>query len=200
MFAGFAAFAADYEVKAVKLLPLESYPAQTTVGSVTIVADPYSTDEKSFTAFDVKKLNTRGYFPLHVIIQNASSAFLIVRTRNIVLVTESGQHLYTTPSSMVVEDLFKGNSADKFSTKSRDASELGKAGSPLSDFTDKDLTNKLIEPGKITSGFLFFVAADKKKNPFMGSTLYIPKIEEEGTRKSTGPFLIPLAPALSPSK
>jgi hypothetical protein len=192
--------AGDYELKPVTLLPIESYPARTSLGSVTIAADPYDSDDKSFTAFDVKKLNSRGYYPIHVIIQNGSSEFLIVRTRNIVLVTESGQHLYTTPASVLVEDVFKASAADKLSSKSRKSDKPVKEGTPLSDFTEKDLTNKLIEPGKITGGFLFFFSSDPKKNPFTGSTLYIPKIEEEGTRKATGPFLIPLASALSKSK
>lgn len=192
--------ASDYRLKKVKLLPIESYPAQTTVGPVTIAADPYDTDGKSFTAFDHKKLNSRGYFPVHIIIQNASEDFLLIRTRNIVLITESAQQLFTTPATIVAEDLFKGSSLDKMSEKARaDAASLG-LGTPLFDFTDKDLTNKLIEPGKISSGFLFFFNPDPGKNLFAGSTLFIPKVEEEGTRKSIGPFSIPLNSALSEEK
>jgi hypothetical protein len=192
----FCLMAADYEVKTVKILPIESYPARIKAGSVTVAADPYATDQKSYSAFDVKKLNSRGYFPIHVIIQNTSDSFLIVRTRNIVLVTESGQQLYTTPTSVLVDDLFKGNSADRLSSKSTDSPSRANLGTPLSDFTNKDLTNKLIEPGKVSDGFLFFFTPDPKKNLFAGSTLFIPKIEEEGTRKSIGPFSIPLDPAL----
>jgi hypothetical protein len=189
--------ASDYRVKTVKVLPIESYPARTTVQDVTIAADPYSTDEKSFSAFDVKHLNSRGYFPVHVIVQNNTPDYLIVRTRNILLITADGLKLYSTPISVVVEDIFKAGSINKIS---RDASGGIKSGSPLSDFSGKDLTNKLIDPGKVSDGFLFFYNAEPKKNIFAGSTLLIPKIEEEGTRKSFGPFSIPLDPALSSSK
>jgi hypothetical protein len=189
--------AADYKLKTVDLLPMESYPAQTTVGGITIAADPYTTDEMCYTAFDYKKMNTRGYFPVHVIIHNTSQAFLLVRTRNIVLITESAQQLFTVPATAVAEDLFEGSSLDKMSETSRSAPADRRYGTPLSDFTDKDLTNKLLEPGKVSSGFLFFSNPDPKTNLFAGSTLFIPKLEEEGTRKSVGPFSIPLNPALS---
>jgi hypothetical protein len=189
--------ASDYKIKSVKILPLESYPAQITVEGITIVADPYDTDEKSYTAFDVKKLNSQGYFPVHVIIQNTSQYFLLVRTRNIVLVTDSAQQLFTIPATVVAGDLFKGSALDKMSEASRQAPASSKVGTPLSDFSEKDLTNKLLEPGKVSDGFLFFFNPDIKKNLFSGSTLFIPKLDEEGTRKSIGPFSISLTPALS---
>jgi hypothetical protein len=189
--------ASDYRIKTVKILPIESYPVRTVVQDVTIVADPCSTDEKSFSAFDVKHLNSQGYFPIHIIVQNNTSDFLIVRTRNILLITADGQRLYSSPISVLVEDIFKASSINKIS---RDSSGKIKAGSPLSDFSGKDLTNRLIDPGKVSDGFLFFFNANPKKNLFEGSTLLIPTLEEEGTRKVFGPFSIALDPALSPSK
>jgi len=191
----------DYQVKTVKVLPIESYPAQVTLGGVTIAADPYSTDDKSFSAFDVKNLNSRGYFPLHVVIRNASSDFLTIHTRNVVLITASGQQLYTTPATVIVDDVFKASLVSKLpKMKSHDLSTSTKPGSPLSDFTGKELTNRFLDPGKVADGFLFFFTPEPKKNIFEGSTLFIPKIEEEGTRKVLGPFSIPLDPALKSSK
>jgi hypothetical protein len=200
VFGVIALMASDYKMKTVKVLPIESYPARITVGGITIAADPYDTDEKSYAAFDVKKLNSQGYFPLHVIIQNTSQEFLMVRTRNIVLITESAQQLFTIPAAVLAEDLFKGKSLDKMPEKDRAAAASRNLGTPLSDFAEKDLTNKLLEPGKVSDGFLFFFTPDPKKNLFAGSTLFIPKLEEEGTRKSIGPFSISLNPALSPAK
>ena len=193
--------AADYILKSVQIQPIESYPAKATVESITIAADPYDSDKKAYSAFDVKDLNSRGYFPIHVIIQNRSSDFLIVRTRNIILITSAGEQLYSTPVTAILEDIFSPTAIDKLSrAESRKGSKKVKFGTPLSDFTDKDLTNKLIDPGKVSGGFLFFTNPDAKKAIFTGSTLFIPNIEEEGTRKSIGPFYIPLSPALSTSK
>jgi hypothetical protein len=71
-----------------------------------------------------------------------------------------------------------------------------KFGSPLSDFTAKELTNRLVDPGSVTDGFLFFFTSAPKDDFFSGTTLYIPKLEEEGTRTGFGPFAIRLDPAL----
>jgi hypothetical protein len=189
--------AADYVVKTVLIRPLDSYPAQATIEDITVAVDPYATDEKSYSAFDFKRLNSRGYFPLHVIIQNNSSDFLIMRTRNIILITSSGEQLYSTPITVILDDIFNPASVDRLSkNKLQRKSKKSTIGSPLTDFTIKDLTNKMVDPGKVSDGFLFFTNPDPKKNIFAGSTLFIPKIEEEGTRKSVGPFSIPLDPAL----
>ena len=136
-----------------------------------------------------------------VIIQNGSPGFLTIRTRNVVLITASGQQLYTTPATVVVEDVIKASLVSKLpKMKSRDQSTSTKAGSPLSDFTTKELTNRLVDPGTVSDGFLFFFTPEPKKDFFAGSTLYIPKLEEEGTLKTLGPFSIPLDPALVHSK
>lgn len=196
-FAAITLLAGDYQVKTVQVSPVESYPARTELGGVTIAADPYFNDNKSYTAFDVKNLNTRGYFPVHVIIRNGSPNFLNIRTRNIVLITSSGQQLYTTPATVVVEDVIKAGLISKLPKMgSRDQTTSMKVGSPLSDFTTKELTNRLIDPETVSDGFLFFFIATPKDDFFAGSTLYIPKLEEEGTRKAVGPFAIPLDPAI----
>ncbi len=182
-----------YEPKSVPVRSIEDYPARASLGSVTIAADPYPTNEKSSQAFDVKNLNDRGYFPLHVIIQNDSQAFLKISTLRVILITASGQQLYTTPAAVVVDDVVKSGFASRLPLiKSR-----GGAQSPLSDFTSKELTSRIVDPGTVSDGFLFFYTPETQESFFAGSTLYIPKLEEEGTGKAIGPFFIPLDSALS---
>jgi len=173
----------DYQIKTVKVLPIESYPAQMELGGITIAANPYDSDEKSQSAFDVKNLNSRGYYPVHVIIQNRSEKYMSIRTRNVLLVTSAGQQLYTTPATVVAQDVTGSSST--------------KTGSPLSDFTNKELTNRMVDPGTVADGFIFFFTPEPRSDFFVGSTLYIPKLEEEGSRKPLGPFSIPLDPALT---
>jgi len=185
LFVAAFAWSADYQVKTVNVLPIESYPARATVQGITVAADPYPTDEKSFTAFDVKDLNTRGYYPVHVIIRNSTENFLSLKTRNVVLVTATGQELYTTSATVVVGDIFKGGQATSM-----------KKGSPLLDFTEKELTSRPITPEKIINGFLFFYSPEPNKNFFVGSTLRIPQIMDDDNRRPIGPFLIPLDLAL----
>jgi hypothetical protein len=197
-----ATLALEYKMKKVDLLPIESYPAQITLNGVTIAADPYMTNEKSYTAFDIKNLNAKGYFPLRVIIQNNTQGYLSLRTRTIVLITAAGQQLYTFPVMNLVEDVTGKTMKDKLpEIKAKDQTIISRPGSPLIDFTDKELTNQLISPGSAASGFLFFFNPEPlKKGFFEGSTLYLPRLEEEGTHKQIGPFTIKLDAALQLEK
>jgi len=190
-------FAYDYQVKPVEVLPIESYPSRISVDDITIAADPYPNDDKSFTAFDISDLNSHGFFPVHVIIRNDSAYYLKIQTMNILLETRLGNRLYSTPATMVVEDLIGNKYVDSLS-QLKDGDTLSeKVASPLSDFTGKELTNSHIAPGTVHNGFLFFFSEKNKRSLFIGSTLHIPNIKEEGTRKSFGPFTIPLDPALN---
>jgi len=187
--------AANYRIKIVEVLPIESYPAQTSVGGVTIAANPYSTDAESATAFDVKNLNSRGYFPVHVIIKNDTSSYLTIRTRNVLLFTPDGEQLYSTPAAIVVDNVTRAGLTKKEPSKSDEPEEAQK-GSPLMDFTSKELVAASIDPGAVVDGFLFFFTEKRKKNLLAGSSLYIPRVEEEGTKKPFGPFTIRLDDAL----
>ena len=165
-------YALDYRIKDIKLLPVESYPAKTTISGVTIAADPYDSNEKSASAFDVKKMNSEGYFPLHVIIENNSESFLKIRTLNVTLITESGQQLYTTPATIVVDDIFGGGFSRRIPlVGSSDLSTSNKTGSPLWDFTNKELTNRFLDPGTVTAGFLFFYGWGSLRSALRGGNL-----------------------------
>jgi hypothetical protein len=196
--------AADYHIKVVEVKPIESYPAQASAGGVTIAANPYMTDEESETAFDVKRLNSRGYLPVHVIIKNDTAYYLTIHTRNVLLFTPNGEQLYSTPATIVVDNVVRAGLTKKDPKKSDEPETLSKKGSPLTDFTSKELVTASIDPGATVDGFLFFFtqpstkksSKKNKKNPFASSTLYIPKVEEEGTQRPFGPFTIHLDAAV----
>ncbi len=184
VFAGvLTGMAADYVIKSVKVQPIDTYPARVTVGDVTVAADPYATDEKSYTAFDYKNLNTRGYHPVHLIIQNATQDYITIRTRNIVLVNAAGTELYATSAAVLVNDLFKGNLSYK-------------RGSPFSDFSAKELSGGRVDPNGTIDGFLFFYIPQAKGVALAGSKIVIPEILNDTTRKPIGPFEIPLDPGI----
>jgi hypothetical protein len=163
--------------KTVELRPLETYPVRQTVGAVTVAAEAYGSDEKCATAFNVKNLTTRGYFPVHVIIQNSSADYVSVSTRKILLDVGSGQGLYTTSAA------FAGR-------KSKDNPGSDAA---MIDFTGKELVNKQVEPGATAHGFVFFFTPTPKKDFFAGAKLVIPLLDD-ATRKQIGPFTLSLAP------
>jgi len=188
--------AADYKIKIVEVQPIESYPAQTSVDGITIAANPYSKDAESSTAFDIKNLNSRGYFPVHIIIKNETSSYLTIRTRNVLLFTPNGEQLYSIPAAIVVDNLSRAGLTKKEPTKSNEP-ETSQKVSPLIDFTSKELVAASINPGEVIDGFLFFFTEKRKVNLFAGSSLYIPRLEEEGTKKPFGPFTIRLDQALN---
>gem|GEM_PF-756221 len=193
-------FASDYTIKTVEVLPIESYPARITVDDITIAADPYPTNEKSFTAFDVPDLNSRGYFPVHIIIKNSTPYYLKIQTLYIQLETRLGNRLYSTPGTVAVEDIIGNRYVDSLSHLKDGDTLSEKVSIPLSDFTGKELTNSLIDPGKVHDGFLFFFSEKNKRSLFIGSALHIPNLKEEGTNKAFGPFTIQLDPALPDMK
>lgn len=176
--------ARDYQIKPVQVLPVESYPARVSLSRVTVAANPYSTDEQSYTVFDVKDLNSKGFYPVLVIVRNDTPNQLVMRTRNVVLRSEDGQELYVTPATLVVQDVIGGQSTST------------KAGSPLLDFTGKELTTRSIPPGEVEHGIIFFYTSNRKKNLFQGSTLVIPLIRDESGQQDLGPFQIPLDPGV----
>ena len=175
--------AADYVVKTVKVQPIDTYPARITVGDVTVAVDPYATDEKSYTAFDFKNLNTRGYHPVHLIIQNSTQDYVTIRTRNIMLVNAAGMELFATSGAVLVNDLFKGNLSYK-------------RGSPFSDFSAKELAGGRVDPNGVIDGFLFYYIPQPKGVALAGSKIVIPEVLNDSTRKPIGPFEIPLDPGI----
>lgn len=193
-----AVWAAEYRIKPVRLLPMESYPAQMTTGGITIAADPYGTDERSYTVFDIKDLNSRGYFPVNIIVRNQTSNYVQIRTQNVVLLTADAQSLYATSSALLVEDVVKAGFVAKLpKMSSNDQTTSTKEGSPLIDFATKELNNEAIAPGSTINGFLFFFSAEKQKNILVGSALIIPPLSVEGGQKGIGPFSIALDSALN---
>ena len=182
---GILALASDYTIKVVRIQAIDAYPARVSSAGVTIAADPYATNEKTMTAFDIRDLNTRGYYPIHLIIQNSAKESVTIRTRNITLATADGQALYATSAALVVQDVFKGGFSDK-------------SGSPFADFTKKELYNRQILPGQTEDGFLFFYVPKAKGIALAGATIVIPEIIDDATRKPIGSFSIPLDPGLPP--
>jgi len=188
---------ADYIIKKVEVLPVESYPARVSVAQMTVAVDPYFTDAKAYKAFDVKDLASRGYFPVHVIIQNSSSNAIYFRTLKIVLTDGEAARFYATPATVLVEDVFNTTWSKKQpETRFREGPVRIKIGSPLVDFTTKELSNRQINSGTVASGFLYFYFGEVESSLFPNLSLVIPEITDEGSREMLEPFQIPLSAAL----
>jgi hypothetical protein len=186
----------DYTVKPVEVLPIDSYPARISADDITVAAVPYPDDKKSSEVFDVDNLNSKGFFPVHIIVRNSSPYYVKLKTQNVSLETRLGDRLYSTPATMVVEALIGNKYADTLSHLKEGDRLSDKVATPLADFTNKELKNSLLDPGSTESGFLFFYSEKSKRSLFIGSTLHVPMLYEEGTDKTFGPFDIALDPSL----
>lgn len=189
--------ASDYTIKPVEVLPIDSYPSRISADDITVAADPYPNDKKSSKVFDVEHLNSKGFFPVHIIIKNGSPYYVKLKTQNIALETRLGDHLYSTPATMVVEALIGNKYADSLSHLKEGDRLSDKVATPLADFTNKELKSSLIEPDSVESGFLFFYSEKSKRSLFIGSTLLVPMLYEEGTDRTFGPFEIEMDSSLN---
>jgi hypothetical protein len=168
---------------------------------ITVAADPYFSDTKAYKAFDERKLNSKGYFPVHVIIHNSTSNEISLRTLAIVLIGDGEKQFYTTPAAVLVEDVFDTNWQKKQpETRYREGPGRIKIGSPLVDFTTKELTNQSIAPGSVASGFLYFFLGKVEADLLQSFSLSIPEFIEERSQEKLGPFSIPLNAAFQNEK
>ncbi len=160
--------------------PIESYAARATVGGVTVAAEPYGS-EKISDAFDVHDLAKRGYFPLYIAIRNQTQDYVSISTRKVILLTSSGQPLYTTSAALLVDDVTRGGGFK------------GKGGSSVLDaLTARELRNGQIEPGETVEGLVFFFTTAPRKDFFAGAKLTVPGLTNRTTGRDIGPFEIPL--------
>lgn len=76
---------AAYKNLSVKVGPVEAYASRQSQGTVTIAADPYPSEARIRTAFDVKGLSKLGLVPINLIISNQGPDSLSVNGATITL-------------------------------------------------------------------------------------------------------------------
>ncbi|HKA06892.1 MAG TPA: hypothetical protein VKD71_06510 [Gemmataceae bacterium] len=77
-------------------------PFQTTVGSVSISADPYVTEDRQKAIFD-GKLYEKGIVAIHLVVQNSGERRLLVRRSDMLLVLPNGMAIATASPALVAE-------------------------------------------------------------------------------------------------
>lgn len=75
----------DYKKLAVKVGPIEGYTSRQSQGPVTIAADPYPSESRIRTVFDIKGLSKLGLVPINLIISNQGPDALSVDGASITL-------------------------------------------------------------------------------------------------------------------
>ena len=92
-----------YKNLAVKVSPAEGYASRQSQGPVTIAADPYPSETRIRTAFDVKGLSKLGLVPINIIISNQGPDALSVNGATITLLDPEYGSLPAIPPIAVVK-------------------------------------------------------------------------------------------------
>jgi hypothetical protein len=181
---------AGYKSIKVKVEPARSYLFVATQGHVTIAADPYETNDKIKTAFDIKDLEKLGIVPVNVIISNEGEDLISVNGEDINLLDEKNRSLESLPVEEVVHAILsKGkspspggpNTSSRFPLPRREGLR-GDAFEIETDFNKKALKEVRIAPKATASGFVFFRLPDHQMR-LARHKLYIPQVKNLKTKE-----------------
>jgi hypothetical protein len=157
---------------------------------VTIAVDPYETDEKIKTAFDVKGMEKLGIIPVNVIISNEGEDLISVSGQDVNLLDVKNQSIESTPTEEVVQLILNKGKEPSASGRSRSPlpfprkdSVRGDAFEIETDFTNKALKEARVSPKSTASGFVFFRLPSKQMK-LSGYKVYIPEIKNLNTKQN----------------
>ena len=180
-----------YKNLAVKVGPVEGYASRQSQGPVTIAADPYPSETRIRTAFDVKGLSKMGLVPINLIISNQGPDSLSIDGATITLLDPEYGSLQALPPKEVVGMILRQDR--------RNRSPLGRIPLPRAgigrgrsrvekqvfeiedDFTRKSLKRR-IRPRATAWGFVFFQLPERKPR-LTGYKIIIPDIENNRTKQ-----------------
>jgi hypothetical protein len=185
-----AATLASYKSLKVKINPAPTYIFHTAQGQVTIAADPYETNDKIRTAFDLKDLEKLGIIPVNVIISNDGDDLILVNGQDVNLVDPRNHSIASLPIGDVVQAvLTKGkspstqgpNPQSRFPLPRKDGLR-GDAFEIETDLSNRSLKDLRVSPKTTASGFVFFQLPDRQMK-LAGYKLYIPQVKNLKTGK-----------------
>lgn len=177
-----AAFAADKEAP-FRAAPAASYPHKQTNGKVTIAADPYTSEDKTKTAFGKLNPYAYGILPILVVIQNDSDQTIRLDRIKAEYVGSGSNRVEATPASDV------RYSRGEIHLKPPGPIPRPTKKNPLNawEIEGRALAAQALPPGQSASGFLYFQSGLQT-----GSVLYLSGIVEAGTGKELLYYEIPL--------
>lgn len=177
-----------YKNLSVKVGPAEGYASRQSQGPVTIAADPYPTETRIRTAFDVKGLSKLGLVPINLIIGNQGPDSLSVNGATITMLDPEYGSLQAVPPKEVVNMVLRQarrrpRMLDRFPLpRTRiPGSRLEKRAFEIeTDFIRKSLKRR-IRPRATTWGFVFFQLPERKSR-LTGYKIIIPDVINDKTQ------------------
>ena len=181
-----------YKNLAVKVGPVEGYASRQSQGPVTIAADPYPSETRIRTAFDVKGLSRLGLVPINLIISNQGPDSLSIDGATITLLDPEYGSLQALPPKEVVGMILRQDRRNRrpLSRIPLPRSGIGRGRSRVEkqvfeiehDFIRKSLKRR-IRPRATAWGFVFFQLPERKPR-LTGYKIIIPDVENNRTKQN----------------
>ncbi|MCY3757861.1 MAG: hypothetical protein OXG96_09090 [Acidobacteria bacterium] len=181
----------DYKKLAVKVGPVEGYASRQSQGPVTIAADPYPSETRIRTVFDIKGLSKMGLIPINLIISNQGPDALSIDSASITLLDPEYGSLPALSPKEAVRMILRhklGRPVDlspvppPWPPFGRGRSRVGKHILEIrDDFIRKSLKRR-IRPRATAWGFVFFQLPERKSH-LSGYKTIIPDVENDRTQQ-----------------
>lgn len=162
----------DYKKLAVKVGPVEGYASRQSQGPVTIAADPYPSETRIRTVFDIKGLSKMGLIPINLIISNQGPDALSVDVESITLLDPEYGSLPALSPKEVVDMILRRDLRSRVDLSpvpppwppfGRGRSRVGKHIFEIrDDFIRKSLKRR-IRPRATSWGFVYFQLPESRR-------------------------------------
>jgi hypothetical protein len=180
--------AAGYKSVRVKVEPAGSYAFHQKQGAITIAADPYETQDKIKTAFDLKELEKLGIVPVHLIVSNDGEDTISISGQDVNLLDANNRSFEPLPVDDVVRAVvYKGNPRSNRAPSPiplpRGEGRRGDAFEIETDLTNKALKELRVPPKTTLGGFVFFRLPNNRMR-LGGYKVYVPEVRNLKTQQN----------------
>ena len=179
-----------YKNLTVKVGPVEAYASRQSQGTVTIAADPYPSETRIRTAFDIKGLSELGLIPINLIISNQGPDALSIDGATINLQDPDYGSLRALPPKEVVEMILRLDRGRRSPLGvplprlglGRGRSRVEKRALEMEDDFIRKSLKRRIRPRATAWGFVFFQIPERKSR-LTGYKIIIPDVENDKTQQ-----------------
>ena len=189
----------DYKNLAVEVGPVESYASRQSQGPVTIAADPYPSEARIRSVFDLKDLSNMGLVPINLIISNQGADALSVDGSTITLLDPQYGSLPALSPKEVVDMILRQNLRSRVDLSpvpppwppfGRGRSRVGKHIFEIRDDIIRKSLKRRVRPRATAWGFVFFQLPESRRlrdfRTMSRSSSYkiiIPNVENNRTKQ-----------------
>ena len=189
----------DYKKLAVKVGPIEGYASRQSQGPLTIAADPYPSETRIRTVFDIKDLSQLGLVPINLIISNQGSDALSINGASITLLDPEYGSLQALAPKVLIDMILRhdrlrrwnlGTTPQPRSRFGRGLSRVEKQILEIEDDIIRKSLKRRIRPRATVWGFVFFQLPESRRlsdfrtmSRLASYKIIIPDVENNRTKQ-----------------